>query len=728
MEILCQIFGYLEFSDRKNVSQCCKRWRYIFLENNSLRDILIKANNHLFLSRPVSSQKSTSIQLAETHRAASSMALSSFATLLKFNLYLYSNAVNLEFENDSADVSLFLRNLKHALVSNYVNENDAFLLPKLESLKFTKTTMSSKTLIDLVQETPQLQWLMLDNCDSLFMTGFLSSTANTLETPFYNFLNLTQLSLSRNRYLTDFVLNLFVNSAPNLKSLDLSYCCLTKTNFKSIPHGTTLGEPNKPSNVVLTVENLIKLMSRKIECLNLSGIDMFNYDESRLIELASKVPELSEIYLAHLPNIKAETVSKLFKLLPKLRLIDLGCSMQLDDSNLQTKSIEAIFVDSLVHNAENEGERLANLQVIKMSKAKINNPQIILDQIGHFNMLTYLDLSNIMFKRSFATVTRLNQYIEELALKLASYCSQIEYLLLGYCDFLVNDTFVRIISKGLRKLKHLDLRNCSKITDISLHYISYYLHKLIHLDVSWCQHVSNKGLGVQIENDQILLNEFNYLLKSSCLRCTKKFNEQPFLLLKTKAQLANDTRENVCNCTSLISNVIEQTTDKHERNVLEHQTLGLRNLRLLRVLKMEACVNITDEGLLNGVNLLQLQEIDLKLCTGLTGDFMDGINFKQNTFSCLKALNLNQCVKFKETNLIKIIENSPNLRQLNCSAISSITNQIIEVLFKQKKLLTYFDISFCPNVNESAVDKYEQFLYNEFGSREFHLDKRFITK
>ena len=112
VEILCKIFSHLTFYDRKNSSLCCKRWRLVFFETNFLKYISIKANNNLFTSRPISSQK-TLCDKAPKHRASSSMALSSYSnsSLSRLHLYFYNNAINLEFENDSADVTMFLKNL-----------------------------------------------------------------------------------------------------------------------------------------------------------------------------------------------------------------------------------------------------------------------------------------------------------------------------------------------------------------------------------------------------------------------------------------------------------------------------------------------------------------------------------------------------------------------------------------------------------------------------------------
>ncbi len=55
LEIICKIFSYLEVSERKNASLTCKKWRFAFLNTNFLSDVLIKANNYSFISRPSSS-------------------------------------------------------------------------------------------------------------------------------------------------------------------------------------------------------------------------------------------------------------------------------------------------------------------------------------------------------------------------------------------------------------------------------------------------------------------------------------------------------------------------------------------------------------------------------------------------------------------------------------------------------------------------------------------------
>ena len=173
------------------------------------------------------------------------------------------------------------------------------------------------------------------------------------------------------------------------------------------------------------------------------------------------------------------------------------------------------------------------------------------------------------------------------------------------------------------------------------------------------------------------------------------------------------------------------------------------------------------------VNWSQLHELDIKLCTGVSGDFICNDDYSRNEpipdaaekitqmssneqssdylsastsesaerkgstsiaannkrlLTNLRSLNLNQCIKFKEERLLALVNASPSLRELSVCSIASVSGRLVDTLLERKHLLSSLDISFCPNLNESDAERYEQFLYDEFGSREFSLDKRFISK
>lgn len=238
-------------------------------------------------------------------------------------------------------------------------------MPRLKLLKFTKTAISWRVLVDFLNECPNLETLHLVQCDSLFISGV----------PVQEDLRLTclrTLSLARNRYLTDSFLNFFVQPAELLESLDLSHCLLTKTQYKSIQNGQLA---LKSSHVVLTVENLIRLAAENMSGLRrlaLNGVELFNHDVDSLLALVARVPELEQIELAALPGLKATTCMQALEKLPRLRSIDLSGSSQEFGNN---KTLESLFVDAF-----------KDLECIKLNAVKINDPEIFkLNVVGIFS-------------------------------------------------------------------------------------------------------------------------------------------------------------------------------------------------------------------------------------------------------------------------------------------------------------------------------------------------------
>ena len=271
--------------------------------------------------------------------------------------------------------------------------------------------MSSKTLMEMLSEVPSISNLEIIECDSLFMTGFLSYDKSTMS----KLTNLTSLSLSYNRYLTDVVLNIFIDSAPNLSSLDISFCNLVKQNFKSI-QANTIPDVSKVS---LTLENLIeKTLNLKMNSVDISGIEIFNHQPASLLNLLKNMKSLTDVQLTNLPGLKVETVTQLYQLLPHLNCINLNNSIQDYDFSSTLKSVDSIFKDFIL---DDENESSSRIRVIKLSKARINYPINIADNLVNFKYLKHLDLSNAMIKNPFVNVKQQKQFIEKFGTNLGKH-------------------------------------------------------------------------------------------------------------------------------------------------------------------------------------------------------------------------------------------------------------------------------------------------------------------
>jgi hypothetical protein len=212
VEIIHKIFNNLDTLDQLNTFKVCKQWHncYLTYNNNLIQNINLVLNNNAL----------------NCDEKLDLSCESDFPSV-------YANSINYIFENDAAQPELFLKYLKN---SNPLS-NQLYLLPYLQSLTIYKTSLNSKVLIEFLREAPKIKSLSICYCDDLFMTGFLnystsfdtsSSSLNEENDKKLQLSNLSHLSLSKNRYLTDVILNFFTTAAPHLESLDMSCCNLSK--------------------------------------------------------------------------------------------------------------------------------------------------------------------------------------------------------------------------------------------------------------------------------------------------------------------------------------------------------------------------------------------------------------------------------------------------------------------------------------------------------------------
>ena len=198
---------------------------------------------------------------------------------------------------------------------------------------------------------------------------------------------------------------------------------------------------------------------------------------------------------------------------------------------------------------------------------------------------------------------------------------QLEVLILSFCEFLVKDYLIQKIAVSLNKLKHLEISNCSYVSDKSLHFISKFLTNLEYLDISWCRKLTDYGFSKSLSVENLLKYESSYDRHTSfgyckCSVCSR--------------MLTNGIHPSACSIFN------DEEIDKIE---LEDD-ISLKFLKKLKTLKLQNCTNVTDLGITHGLNLSQLLELDIKLCTNISGLL---VNKKEHLN--LKVFNLSQ-VKF----------------------------------------------------------------------------------
>ena len=677
IEIICLIMSYLNLNDKKNASLISRRWRNSFEEGFMLKEIVVKGNENLIM-------KATN------------------------NEKLYEKAVNLEFKNDvnltqfQDGVTISLNNLRHLILNSCSNLN-------------------SKILFNLLKVAPNLEKLHLIQCDNLFMNGFIVQTNfNELKLE-----RLKELSLSKNRFLNDQIFDMFLEMSPNLTKLDMSYCFLTKTQFMSLKGYSNHENADavyKLSSAIFTFENMCILIEKhgeKLKSLNLTGVDLLNKEEN-ILKLLVYIENLNlnELVMENMNTLKVKTACKILNKQNKLSILNFNNSMQTQDDfsngNYTISNAFELFFTELFDNTSGAMHDLCDtLTELRLKKLFFNANCYILYDISKLRNLRILDLSYCTFNTSFSNKTQLNLFIKQFASNLGM-LKELEVLILSYCEFLVKDYLIKKISTNLTKLKQLDLRNCSYITDAALHFISKFLSNLEHLDISWCRKLTDYGLNRSLSKEVVLNYENSFQRHTSfgyckCSICAK--------------MLTNGIHRNNINEEEFDATAESIFTDEEVDVVSFELDTSLKYLKKLKVLRLENCTNITDFGLMNGINVTQLLELDIKLCTNITGNVLS-----KNENLNLKAFNISQCINFKNENLLEILKHAKHLRQLYASACPAMNNGVIDFLRGNSVILSILDVSYCNKVNERCMDLYEQFLFSEYCSRDFFIDRRFISK
>jgi hypothetical protein len=471
---------------------------------------------------------------------------------------------------------------------------------------------------------------------------------------------------------------------------------------------------------MLTIENLIiQLESLKnLKSLDLSSIRLFNFDDKLLLKVfASLTNNWEELKLNNLVGLRIDTLKKMLSQninLENIKIIELKNSIKhLDDIGMFGQILSTLTLTNI------DDSCLSRIEKLDLSTTvTITNPLSFAQNLSKLKHLNHLDLSGMQFQRSFSSPDTLNACIGEFACHLGE-CCEMKFLNVSYCDFLINDEFMKIICRRMKKLVHLDVRSCSKLTDTTLHFIFTYLLNLEYLDLSWCQSISDKGLSISnswstSSKDSSLINSID-----DQTICKRTMYNTPFKRLKLKAEA--DAEIDALNLEEMKLNSKKsiQKSLSEEKEIDEN--VSIYNLKNLKVLKMESCRNISDKGLLSLFNILQMREIDVKLCSNITGEFLK-YSALTSSLNCLRILNLNQCSQLNESYLIDFLKRASYLKELNVSGISSISDNLIDTLLNNKHSLRHFDVSFCSNVTKSKAKIYEQFLYDKFGASEFNFN------
>ncbi|KAG7258329.1 hypothetical protein CRUP_023664, partial [Coryphaenoides rupestris] len=242
--------------------------------------------------------------------------------------------------------------------------------------------------------------------------------------------------------------------------------------------------------------------------------------------------------------------------------------------------------------------------------------------------------------------------------RIAQYLKNLEVLELGGCSNITNTGLLlnlrscrhvsdvgighlagmtRSAAEGCLNLEHLTLQDCQKLTDLSLKHVSKGLHKLRVLNLSFCGGISDAGM--------IHLSHMTSLWSLN-LRSCDNISDTGAMHLATHGTLRLSGLD-----VSFCDKIGDQSLAYIAQGLYRLKSLSLcschvsddginrmvRQMHELRTLNIGQCARITDKGLeLIADHLTQLVGIDLYGCTKITKRGLERIT----QLPCLKVLNL----------------------------------------------------------------------------------------
>uniref|UniRef100_A0A1Q3FJA7 Putative f-box/lrr protein n=1 Tax=Culex tarsalis TaxID=7177 RepID=A0A1Q3FJA7_CULTA len=278
--------------------------------------------------------------------------------------------------------------------------------------------------------------------------------------------------------------------------------------------------------------------------------------------------------------------------------------------------------------AEIESMSLSNISLSFFARAPIKDPGII-DILRKHTHLVHLDLTSFLNLTDFALVE---------------------------------------IADSMPLLKTLKLNGCWLLTDFGIGEIRK-LHKLTILDLSDCDRITDEGFM------KAIINKSRTKMRELHLSMLPGISEG--MILKICLTLVNLTVVDFCG-----SNCVNDTSIQYMFSYL----------RMLRILRLNGCVKISDAGL-TGINL-DRPAIEI---------WNEQQTFSLDMLQGLQELQISGCSKVTDLALktcFKLVE----LREINLSHCVDITVEGIEAMVLNCPSLEMMDLSDCHLLDDRAID------------------------
>ena len=544
-----------------------------------------------------------------------------------------------------------------------VLESCKHMCRNLHSLSLKGSDITESNLITILSHCNNLESLDLSCCNSLFMSGQLLSKDEDVQKLQSSLKNVRNLNLSSIRYLSDSTFNRITGVCPNIRSLSLAGCQIT---FHSDMYYS--GHSKHANSALLTQTNIMVFICKHSESLKSLDFSRTTISGDALGDLACSYGlELDAVELAACRDLSDDGISILCRKQPGLKSLNVAQCVDLTD-----QSLSAICAN------------LSQLRNLNISKCRqITDRSIV--RLKMLMNLTSLDATACYGITSSGIMKGL----------CASEWSNMSHLILNSCSSVLDDFVRKFCMVAGHNTKHLDLRSCRPITDLSLHFISRYMKNLQVLRLAWCKEITDCGL-LGISNPE-LGEEDDHVHKDGLCKCSRK-------------EPSTDLFKKICEIMPREDRGAPMLTEKFVIKCLEDfDVYPISNMSKLRVLDLSNLPKITDVGIKQAVRFNELKSLYMIMCQSLTDESLIAV---ANHVPSLEELHVSQCHRITDIGLKYIAQKLPRLSSLEIAMCDHISDHSIDCLAMNAARLQHIDVSLCSGVTLEAVDMLEHTLPN----------------
>lgn len=375
------------------------------------------------------------------------------------------NFTKVHFADHSAPASFFLNSHRNysKIILNSVDfgTTDEFwdrCAESIQEISFLNCDLRERYLNTILKKVKNLTALEIENCRELFMSGRLFDKDRDKKAICHACRNVTSLSLTHNRYLSDALFHRFVTIMPKLRSLDLSGCHIS---FHRGLYKKFYPDSQKDaSESVLTfhyIFQFIQCEAQSLKSLNFSNTLIDGAALTSLSEVSDL--QLEVIRLKSCDQLTNSGIISLVKMQLSLVELDLTSCVRLTDPGLIEICLSLLSLKNLklrrCRGITDLGvKQIANLKltILDISECESVTGRGIMDGIAKMQNPSLTELY----------VSALN-ICEMSIIQIAENVPNLRVLDLSYCKNGVTNLAVQLIFKHLVWLRVLNLDYCDKV-------------------------------------------------------------------------------------------------------------------------------------------------------------------------------------------------------------------------------------------------------------------------